>query len=87
MQHPRKREGFSKTDSTQYCNSKKHRNQEEAQFLTTPQMHQIHQTEALKDYLRNTTVNMKNKLKTSKQEASRRMKEEETQKQEKVTLQ
>ena len=32
-------------------------------------------------------MNIKHKLKTSKQEASRRMKEEETQKQEKVTLQ
>ena len=63
---PQEREGFSKTDSTQYCNSKKHQYQEEAQLLTTPAMHQIHQTEALKDYLRNTTVNMKNKLKTSK---------------------
>ena len=38
---PREREGFSETDSTQYCNSKKHRNQEEAQLLTTPPMHQI----------------------------------------------
>ena len=59
MQHPREREGFSETDSTQYCNSKKHLNQEEAQLLAYPPMHQIHQTEALKDYLRNTTVNMK----------------------------
>ena len=32
-------------------------------------------------------MNIKDKLKTSKQEASRRRKEEETQKQEKVTLQ
>ena len=48
---PWEREGFSKTDSTQYCNSKKHWNQEEAQFLTTPPMHQIHQTEALKTIL------------------------------------
>ena len=38
---PQEREGFSETDSTQYCNSKKHRNQEEAQLLTTPPMHQI----------------------------------------------
>ena len=80
-------EGFSETDSTQYFNSKKHLNQEEAQLLASPPMHQIHQMEALRDYLRDTTVNMKNKLKTSKREASKRMEQEETQKQKRTTLQ
>ena len=45
---PRKREGFSETDSTQYCNFKKHRNQEEAQLLTTPPMHQIQLIRSIK---------------------------------------
>ena len=45
---PREREGFSKTDSTQYCNSRKHRNQEEAQLLTTPPMHQIQPIRSIK---------------------------------------
>ena len=38
---PQEREGFSETDSTQYCNSRRHWNQEEAQLLNTPPMHQI----------------------------------------------
>ena len=48
MQHPREREGFSKTDSTQYCNSRRHRNQEEAQLLTTPPLHQIQPIRSIK---------------------------------------
>ena len=63
---PQEREGFSKTDSTQYCNSKKHLNQEESQLLATPPMHQIQPNGSIKDYLRNTDVNIKHKLKTSK---------------------
>ena len=82
---PQEREGFSKTDSTQYCNSKKHLNQEEAQLIATPPMHQIQQIGSIKDYSRNT--NIKHNLKTSKREASRRMEQEETQKLKKVTLQ
>ena len=81
---PREREGFSETDSTQYCNSKKHQNQEEAQLLATPPMHQIQPNRSIKDYLRNTDTNMIYKLKSSKREASRRMKQEETQKQKKT---
>ena len=84
---PSEREGFSKTDSTQYCNSKKHLNQEETQLLATPPMHQIQPNKSIKDYLRNTDVNIKHKLKTSKREASKRRKQEETQKQKKTTLQ
>ena len=88
MQHPQEREGFSETDSTQYWNSKTHQNQEEAQLLTTPPMHQIQMIGSIKRLFKKyRCVNIKHKLKTSKQEASRRMKEEETQKQEKVTLQ
>ena len=45
---PREREGFSETDSIQYCNSKKHQNQEEAQLLTTPPMHQIQPHRSIK---------------------------------------
>ena len=58
--------------------------------LNFQQLHQctkFNRVEALKDYLRNTDVNIKHKLKTSKQEASRRMKQEETQKQKKTILQ
>ena len=77
---PQEREGFSETDSTQYCNSKKHQNQEEAQLLATPPMCQIQAIRSIKDYLRNTNMNIKHKLKTSKREVSRRMEQEETQK-------
>ena len=63
---PREREGFSETDNTQYCNSKKHQNQEEAQLLAAPPMHQIQPNGSIKDYLRHTDVNTKHKLKTSK---------------------
>ena len=45
---PREREGFSETDSTQYCNSKKHLNQKEAQLLATPPMYQIQQIGSIK---------------------------------------
>ena len=77
---PGEREGFSETNSTQYCNSKKHQNREEAQLLAAPPMHQIQPNRSIKDYLRHTDVNIEHKLKTSKREASRRMKQEETQK-------
>ena len=81
---PWKREGFSETDSTQYCNSKKHWNQEEAQLLTTPPMHQIQPIGSIKRLFKKYRCeHKKHKLKTSKQEASRRMKKEETEKQEK----
>ena len=78
--NPREMEGFSETDSIQYCNSKKHQNRAEAQLLATPPMHQIKSNGRIKDYLRNTDVNIKPKLETSKREASRRMKQEGTQK-------
>ena len=64
---PREREGSSKTDNTQYCNSKKHQNREDAQLLATPPMHQIQPNGSIKDYLRYTDVNMEHKLKTSKE--------------------
>ena len=64
---PREREGFSKTDSTQYWNSKKHQNQEEAQLLAAPPMHQTQPNRSIKDYVRYTEVNMEHKLKTSKE--------------------
>ena len=70
---PWEREGFSKTDSTQYCNSKKHLNQEEAQLPATPPMHQIQPNGSIKDYLRNTDTDIKTKQKRSiqKNEARR----------------
>ena len=39
-------------------------------------MHLIQPNGSIKDYLRNTDVNIKHKLKTSKREASRRTKQE-----------
>ena len=63
---PQEREGFSETDSTQYCNSKKHQNEEEAQLLAAPPMHQIQPNRSIKDYLRHTDMNIEQKLKTSK---------------------
>ena len=63
---PQEREGFSENDSTQYCNSKKHQNREEAQLLATPPIHQIQPNGSIKDYLRHTNVNIEHKLKTSK---------------------
>ena len=64
---PQEREGFSETDSTQYCNSKKHQNREEGQLLAAPPMHQIQPNGSIKDYLRHTDMNMEHKLKTSKE--------------------
>ena len=46
---PWEREGFSETDSTQYWNPKKHQNQEEAQLLATPPMHQIQPNGSIKE--------------------------------------
>ena len=63
---PWEREGFSETDSTQYCNFKKHQNREEAQLLAVPPKHQIQPNESIKDYLRHTDMNIEHKLKTSK---------------------
>ena len=67
---PWEREGFSKTDSTQYCNSKKHQNQEEAQLLAAPPMHQIQPNGSIKDYLRHIDVNIEHKPKTGKKKHS-----------------
>ena len=61
---PREREGFSETDSTQYCNSRNTQNREEAQLPAAPPMCQIQPNGRSKDYLRHTDVN---KLKTSKE--------------------
>ena len=67
MQHPPwEREGFSKTDSTQYCNSRNTQNQEEAQLPAAWSMHQILPNGSIKGYLRHTNVNKEHKLKTSK---------------------
>ena len=63
---PLERKGCSKTDSTQYCNSKKHQNREEAQFLAAPPMYQIQPNGSIKDYLRHMDAYMEHKLKTSK---------------------
>ena len=63
---PQEREGFSKTDSTQYCNSKKHQNGEEAQLLAAPPMHQIQPNRSTKDHLRHTDIYMEHKLRTRK---------------------
>ena len=64
---PWEREGFSKTDSTQYCNSKKHQNREEAQLLAAPTNAPNSTKRSIKDHLRYTDVNMEHKLKTSKE--------------------
>ena len=50
----REREGFSKTDSTQYCNSTDTQNPEGAQLLAAPPMHKIQQNGSIKDYLNHT---------------------------------
>ena len=63
---PREREGFSKTDSTHYCNSSNSHNREEAQLLAAPPMHQIQPNRSIKDYLRHTDVSKEHKLKTKK---------------------
>ena len=63
---PQEREGFSETDSTQYCNSRNTQNQEEAQLLAALPMHQIQPNGSIKNYLRHTDMNKEHKLKTSK---------------------
>ena len=65
----------------------KHQNQEEAQLLAAPPMDHIQPNGSIKDYSRDTDVTIKHKLKTSKRKASRRMRQEETQKQKKIILQ
>ena len=77
MQHPpQEREGFSKTDSTQYCNSKTPRTEEGAQLLAAPPMHEIQQGETLKDYLKHPDET-RDKTEDERNRASRRMKQEE----------
>ena len=63
---PGEREGFSKTDSTQYCNSRNTQNQEEAQLLAAPPMYQIQPNESIRDYLRHTDTNKEHKQRTRK---------------------
>ena len=63
---PQEREGFSKTDRTQYCDSRNTQNQEEAQLLAAPPMHQIQPNGSIKDYSGDTNVNKEHKLKTRK---------------------
>ena len=47
---PWEREGFSKTDSTDYCNSRDTQNPERAQLLAVPSMHKIQQIGSIRDY-------------------------------------
>ena len=54
---PREREGFSKTDSTQYCNSRNTQNRQEAKLLAAPPMHHIQPNGNIRDYLRYPDVN------------------------------
>ena len=63
---PQEREGFSETDSTQYCNSRNTQNQEEAQLLAAPPMHQIQPNGSIKDYLKYADMDKEHKLKTRK---------------------
>ena len=86
MQHPWEREGFSITDSIQYCNSKKHQNQEEAQLLAAQPMHQIQPNGSTKDYLRYTDGNIEHKLKTSKEKHPEGWSRKKTQKKKKTIL-
>ena len=65
---PQEREGFSKTDSTQYCNSRNTQNQEGAQLLTAPPMHEIQQNGSIRDYSKYSDMNKECKLKTRKME-------------------
>ena len=77
---PQEREGFSETDSTQYCISRNTQNREEAQLLAAPPMHQIQPNGSIKDHGRYPDMNQECKLKTRKSRPPRRMKQEETQK-------
>ena len=63
---PQEREGFSKTDSTQYCNSRNTQNWEEAQLLAAPPMHQIQPNGSIRDYLRHPDTNKEHEMKTRK---------------------
>ena len=76
---PWEREGFSKTDSTQYCNSRDTQNREGAQLLAAPPMHEIQKME-VSETIQNTQTRTRNKTENKKNRASRRMKQEETQK-------
>ena len=54
---PWEREGFSKTDSTQYCNSRDTQNREGAQLLAAPPMRKIQQNGSIRDYLNHSDKN------------------------------
>ena len=81
---PWEREGFSKTDSTQYCNSRDTQNQEGAQLLAAPPMCKIQQKWKQQELFKPHRQEQGMKLKTRETGASRRMKQEETQKQSKL---
>ena len=65
---PREREGFSKTDSTQYCNSRNTQNRMGTQLLAAPPMHKILPNGNIRDYLKYSDMNKERKLKTRKSE-------------------
>ena len=54
---PRDREGFNKTESTQYCNSRDTHNWEWAQLLAAPPMHKIQPNGSIRDYLKHSDKN------------------------------
>ena len=48
--NPQEKEGFSKTESTQYCDPRDTQNQEGTQLLATPPIHKIQQNGSIRDY-------------------------------------
>ena len=77
---PWEREGFSKTDSTQYCNSRNTQNREEAQLLATPT--NAPNSTKWKHWRLFKIIRRKQGMQTEdkKSRTSRRMRQEETQK-------
>ena len=62
------REGFSKTDSTQYCNSRNTKKRDGAKLLAAPPMHKIQPNGSIKDYSKYPDMNKEHKLKAIKTE-------------------
>ena len=81
---PQEREGFSETDSTQYCNSRNTQNQKEAQLQTALPMHQIQPNGSIKDYFKRHRREQGTQTEDKKSKAPRRMNQEETQKERKL---
>ena len=81
---PQERKGFSKTDSTQYCNSRNTQDWEGSSVSGSPTNVQIQQEMKSLKTLWTTQTGTRDETESERTRTSRRMKQEETQKQSKL---